>query len=69
MTDPDIIARQRDIEARSAAIDTKKAKKDFQVGTTVYGGVEDITDNTKGLALSLNASRLVFDGGELDARK
>ena len=67
-TDPDIIARQRDIEARSAAIDTKKAKKDFQVGTTVYGGVEDITDNTKGLALSLNASRLVFDGGELDSQ-
>ena len=67
-TDPDIIARQRDIEARSAAIVAKRAKKDFQVGTTVYGGVEDITDNTKGVALSLNASRLVFDGGELDSQ-
>ena len=29
----------------------------------MYGGIEDVTDNTKGLALSLNASQLVYDGG------
>lgn len=67
-TDPAIITRRRNIEARMAAVDLTKAKKDFQVGTTVYGGFEDVTDNTKGVALSLNASRLVFDGGKLDAQ-
>jgi outer membrane protein TolC len=62
-TDPDIISRRRDIEARRAAIESSRAQKDFQVGTTIYGGIEDITDNTKGVALALNASRVVFDGG------
>ena len=47
-------------------VGVNKAQKDFQVGTTLYGGIEDVTDNTKGLAVSVNASRLVFDGGKLD---
>ena len=33
-----------------------------------YGGIEDVTDNTKGLALSVTASRMVFDGGKLDSQ-
>ena len=46
-----------------ASVGATKARKDFQVGTTLYGGIEDVTDNTKGMALAVNASRLVFDGG------
>jgi outer membrane protein TolC len=65
-TDPEIISKRREIEAKLASIGAVEAKKDFQVGTTIYGGIEDITDNTKGIALSINASRLVFDGGKLD---
>ena len=65
-TDPKIIAARRDIEAKVAVVGVNKAQKDFQVGTTLYGGIEDVTDNTKGLAVSVNASRLVFDGGKLD---
>ena len=65
-TDPKIIAARRDIEAKVAVVGVNKAQKDFQVGTTLYGGIEDVTDNTKGLAVSINASRLVFDGGKLD---
>ena len=67
-TDPDIMAKRRDLEARSALVEYTKARKDFQVGTTLYGGIEDIADDTKGVALALNASRLVFDGGKLDSQ-
>ena len=67
-TDPEIISKRREIEAKLASVGVAEAQKDFQVGTTVYGGIEDVTDNTKGLALALNASRLVFDGGKLDSQ-
>lgn len=67
-TDHSINAKRRDIEAKLAAVAIANAQKDFQVGTTLYGGVEDVTDNTKGLAVALNASRLVFDGGKLDSQ-
>ena len=66
--DPVIISARRNSEAKSAAIVSTEAQKDFQVSGTVYGGIEDITDNTKGVALALNASRLVFDGGLVDAQ-
>ena len=65
-TDPNIITARRNIEAKLAVVEANRAQKDFQVGSTLYGGIEDITDNTKGLALSVDASRLVFDGGKLD---
>ena len=51
-----------------ALVRVVEAQKDFQVGTTLYGGIEDVTDNTKGLALAVNASRLVYDGGKLDSK-
>ena len=65
-TDPEIVSKRREIEAKLASVGAAEAQKDFQVGTTLYGGIEDVTDNTKGLAVAINASRLVFDGGKLD---
>jgi outer membrane protein TolC len=67
-TDPDIISKRREIEAKLASVGTSEAQKDFQVGTILYGGIEDVTDNTKGLALAVSASRAVFDGGKLDSQ-
>jgi outer membrane protein TolC len=67
-TDPEIISKRSDIEAKLASVGVSEAQKDFQVRTTLYGGIEDVTDNTKGLALAINASRLVFDGGKLDSQ-
>ncbi len=67
-TDPDIIAKRQEVEAKIASLAVTKAQKGFQVGTTLYGGIEDVTDNTKGLAVAINASRLVFDGGKLDSQ-
>jgi len=67
-TDPEIVSKRRNIEAKLASVGVAEAQKDFKVGTTIYGGIEDVTDNTKGVALAINASRLVFDGGELDSQ-
>jgi outer membrane protein TolC len=66
--DPVIIAARRNSEAKLAAIGQVKSQKDFQVSTTIYGGIEDVTDGTSGVALALDASRLVFDGGFIDAQ-
>lgn len=67
-TDPEVISKRREIEAKLASVGVTKAQKDFQVGTTFYGGIEDVTDNTKGIALAIKAERMVFDGGKLDSQ-
>ncbi len=67
-TDPEIISKQSEVEAKLASVGVAEAQKDFQVTTTLYGGLEDVTDNTKGVALAINASRLVFDGGEIESQ-
>jgi outer membrane protein TolC len=67
-TDPEIVSKRRNIDVKLASVGAFEAKKDFQVGTTLYGGIEDITDSTMGLAMAINASRLVFDGGNLDSQ-
>ena len=66
--DPAVISQKQIVMAKLAAIDASEAGKDYRVTSTIYGGIEDITDNTKGVALGLNASRLIFDGGLLDAK-
>ena len=66
--DPLIIAKRQDVAAKAASIGSTEAQKDFQVSSTFYGGIEDVTDNTKGIAVALSASRLVFDGGMIDAQ-
>lgn len=65
--DPVLVAQRQTVAAKLAAIDLSEARKEYEVTSTVYGGIEDITDNTKGIALSLRASKLIFDGGILDA--
>ena len=66
--DPSVIASRRELEARLAAVSVAEAQKEFQVSGSIYGGIEDITDNTKGVALVINANRFVYDGGLLDAK-
>lgn len=65
--DPVLISQKQIYDSKFSAIASSEARKEYQVTGTIYGGVEDITDNTKGVALGLNASRLVFDGGMLNA--
>ena len=57
--DPAVISQKQIVMAKLAAIDASEAGKDYRVTSTIYGGIEDITDNTKGVALGLNALHLM----------
>jgi hypothetical protein len=67
-SDPRVAALRTDISAKEAAIKIAEFQKNFQVQGSLYGGVEDISDKTAGVALVLSASRLVYDGGLVDAQ-
>lgn len=66
-SDPSIVAAGRELQERKLSIESVRAQKDFQVTGSFYGGIEDVTDNTKGVAVVVNANRLLFDGGGLDS--
>ena len=65
--DPNILMKKKIADAKLAAVDVVEARKNLQISSTLYGGIEDITESTKGVAVGLNASRMVYDGGMLDA--
>ncbi len=67
MTDPSIIADQQNLAILSSSIEATEATKEFQVSGTVYAGFEDVSDETRGIALVLTANRLLFDSGAIDA--
>ena len=66
-TDPKVTASRQNFEAKLAAVDVSESMKNFQVSGSVYGGIEDVSDRTSGVALVLNANRLIYDGGIVDA--
>ena len=66
-TDPDVLAARERARGRAAATAYAKTQKDFHL-STIYGGVEDISDETAGVALVLNARKFVFDGGQIDSK-
>jgi outer membrane protein TolC len=66
--DPQIMALRSNLEAKLASIEVIEASRKFQLSSSLYGGVEDLTDNKKGIALVLDASRPVYDGGAIDAQ-
>ena len=68
MNDPSIIAAADEVDALAARVKATRSQKDFQFNGTLYGGVEDVSDETSGIAAVLTANRMIFDGGKLDAQ-
>lgn len=68
LSDPNIIGAKEELAAQLSDIRITKTQADFQVSGTLYGGIEDISDETAGVALVLSASRSLYDGGQLDAK-
>ena len=66
--DPEVVRAKQEYQANQSSVKTTKTQKDFQISGNLYGGVEDLTDEIVGVAGVLNASRLVFDGGQLDSQ-
>ncbi len=64
---PRTVAARESLKAKMAAVDSAEAQKNFKVRASIYGGVEDISDKQQGVALVVDASRLLFDGGRMDA--
>lgn len=67
LSDPLVIGAQANYKARSANVNISKSLKDFQFSGTIYGGIEDVTDETAGVAAVLNANKMIYDGGRLDS--
>ena len=67
-SDPTIISEIRALEAKRHSIEAFRTNKNFQVSTSIYGGIEDVTDETAGIAVIVSANRLLYDGGRLDAQ-
>lgn len=65
--DPSIVAAKSDLAAARASVNAIASRKDFQVSGNVYGGVEDLTDENAGIAISVSASKILIDGGKLEA--
>ena len=64
--DPEVLALENQYKASKISVDIATSQKDFTVSGTVYGGVEDLTDETAGVAVVMDARRLIYDGGQLD---
>ena len=67
-SDPSILAATEDLKAKRSAINVTEAQKDFQISGSLYGGVEDVSDKTRGVALVLDANRMLSDGGRIDSQ-
>lgn len=66
--DPSIIALAREVDSRKAKVARLESQKEFQVSGTLYGGIEDVTDKTAGVAAVLSATRIIFDAGKIDSQ-
>ena len=67
-TDPFVVQAKNEAAARSANARITASGKDFNFDATLLGGVEDVTDETAGVATILSAKRMLYDGGRLDAQ-
>ena len=68
LKDPSIIAAVDEVDALEARVKSTYALKEFQFNGTLYGGAEDVTDKTSGVAAVLNANRVIYDGGKIDSQ-
>ena len=64
-SDPKVQMAKAEVLKRQARLGVTKSQLDFQFSGTFYAGVEDVTDEANGLAAVLNASRLLYDGGQV----
>lgn len=66
--DPRVISARNELAVRKAGARLTATGKDLNFDATVLGGIEDVTDETAGVAAILRANRVVFDGGQIDAK-
>jgi outer membrane protein len=62
-SDPKVLMARAEVLNQQATLGVTKSQLDFQFSGTVYGGIEDVTDKTNGIAAVLSASKVMYDGG------
>ena len=67
-SDPIVLGAKAKYSSSVASINVVQSLKDFQLSGTLYGGVEDLTDETSGIAAVLSANKVLYDGGKLDGQ-
>ena len=66
--DPVVIAAKNQADVQRSRLLSTESRRDTQITATALGGVEDLTDETIGVAAILTANRMLYDGGRLDAQ-
>ena len=66
--DPAVLEAKNELAVSRASLRSTKTGKDTQISAVVLAGIEDVTDETLGIAAILKAKRLIYDGGMLDAK-
>ncbi|MDA9989517.1 TolC family protein [Paracoccaceae bacterium] len=64
-SDPKVQMAKSEVLRQQAKLGVTKSQLDFQFSGTVYAGIEDVTDETSGIAAVLSASRVMYDGGQI----
>ena len=65
--DPEILSLKQSLAGKNAEISLIEAQKELQITGSLYGGIEDVSDQQNGVAAVINARKLLYDGGALDA--
>ena len=65
-SDPQVQMAKAEVLQQQARLGVTKSQLDFQFSGTVYAGIEDVTDQTNGIAAVLSASKVVYDGGQIE---
>ena len=65
---PDVLAAENEVAVSRAKLSTTEAGRGTQFKATALGGVEDVSDETVGVAAILTANRMLYDGGILEAK-
>ena len=60
-SDPKVQMAKADVLQQQSRLGVIKSQLDFQFSGTVYAGVEDVTDETDGIAAVLSASKVMYD--------
>jgi outer membrane protein TolC len=64
-SDPKVQLAKTEVLQQQAKLGVTKSQLDFTFSGTVYAGIEDVTDETQGIAAVLSASKLMYDGGQI----
>jgi adhesin transport system outer membrane protein len=62
---PKVAMAKAQVLNQQASLGVSQSQLDFQFSGTIYAGVEDVTDETNGIAAVLAASKIMYDGGQI----